>query len=59
MAFYTEHATAFVQEFGLMPVFIGELGLTGAERRVFMAKLGKIHEAVLRMRSDEMKKGSG
>ena len=58
MQFYTEHATAFVQEFGLMPKFIDELGLAGQARRVFLAKLAKIHESVLRMRDRELAKRS-
>jgi len=58
MAFYMENATAFVQEFGLMPSLIDKLGLDDTERRVFLAKLGKIHETVLRMREEELRKRS-
>jgi hypothetical protein len=58
LAWYTENATAFVQEFGLMAHFIDELRLPETARRVFMAKLGKIHETVLRMRAAEMEKRS-
>jgi len=56
--FYFENATTFVQEFGLMPKFIDELGLTGMERRLFMAKLSAIHNAVLRLRAEEIQKRS-
>jgi len=58
MAFYMENATAFIQEFGLMPSLIDKLGLDDTERRVFLAKLGKIHETVLRMREEELRKRS-
>jgi hypothetical protein len=58
MAFYMENATAFVQEFGLMPSEFERLGLEGVCRRVFKAKLSKIHETVLRMRDEELKKRS-
>ena len=58
MAFYLENATAFVQEFGLMPTLLDKLGLEGTRRRVFLAKLSKIHETVLRMREEELKKRS-
>jgi len=58
LAFYSENATAFVQEFGLMPKFIDELKLTGQERRIFLAKLGKIHETVLQMRAEEIERRS-
>lgn len=51
---YAENATAFVQEFGLMERQIDRLGLTDEERRVFLAKLGKIHEAMLRMRAEQI-----
>jgi len=56
--FYFENATPFVQEFGLMPKFIDELGLQGVERRIFMAKLSAIHEVVLRLRAEELRKRS-
>ena len=48
--FYFENATAFVRDFGLMPGFLGELGLEGGCRRVFRAKLNKIHDAMEKMR---------
>lgn len=57
MRWYAENATAFVQEFGLMKRQIDGLGLSNEERRVFLAKLGKIHGMVLRMRMEEMEKG--
>ena len=56
LRWYTEHATAFVQEFGLMNRLIDKLGMTDEVRRIFVAKLGKIHDMVLRMRAKEMEK---
>ena len=41
-----------------MPSLIDKLGLDDTERRVFLAKLGKIHETVLRMREEELRKRS-
>ncbi len=58
MAFYMENATAFVQEFGLMPGLVDKMGFDETGRRVFLAKLGKIHETVLRMRDEELRKRS-
>jgi hypothetical protein len=58
MAFYTQNATAFVQDFGLMPDLIDRLGLDEASRRIFLAKLSKIHETVLTMRNAEIEKAS-
>jgi len=56
--FYVEHATPFVQEFGLMPKFMDELGLGGIERQIFLAKLSAIHDMMLRMRAEEIRKRS-
>jgi len=56
--FYGEYATPFVQDFGLMPGFIDRLlKLPEAARRVFLAKLSKIHETILRMRDEKMRQG--
>jgi hypothetical protein len=56
--FYGEYATAFAQDFGLMPGFIDRLALAGGYRRVFLAKLAKIHELVTKMRMAEIEKRS-
>jgi len=58
LTFYFENATAFVQEFGLMPKFIDEMQLSGQDRRVFLAKLSKIHGTVLEMRAEEIERRS-
>ena len=58
LAWYTENATAFVQEFGLMPRLVDLLQFPDEARRIFMAKLGRIHESVLRMRAKELEKRS-
>ena len=59
LRFYTDNATAFVQEFGLMPGLVERLGLPEEVRRVFLAKLGRIHETVLKMRAEELRKQRG
>ena len=58
LAFYSENATAFIQEFGLMTKLMDDLKLSGPGRRIFLAKLGKIHETVLQMRADEIERRS-
>lgn len=58
LRWYAEHATAFVQEFGLMGKMLDALRMTGDRRRLFLARLGRIHETVLKMRAAEMEKRS-
>lgn len=56
--FYCHNATAFVEEFGLMPGLIEGLGLCGVAKDIFLARLSRIHSTVLTMRSREVERAS-
>lgn len=55
-AFYCHNATAFVEEFGLMPGLIERLGLSDVSREIFLARLSRIHSTVLKVRSREVER---
>lgn len=55
-SFYCKNANPFVQEFGLMPGLLGEVGLDGVARDMFYARLAHIHNAVLEARLDRLNK---
>jgi len=48
-----ENATGFVRDFGLMGSLIDGLGLDEAGRRLFVLKLGMIHQTMVRKHSRE------
>lgn len=43
-------AVPFVQEYGLMPVLLSDMGFKGVAKEVFLLRLSAIHDAILGMR---------
>jgi len=47
--FYHDYVSGFVQDFGLMPMLIKNMGLHGKAKQLFLKKLGMIHASMLRI----------
>ena len=56
LVWYSYHATAFSRDFGLMPMFVNEVELEGASRRLFLHKLNMIHAAHAEINQDRIEK---
>jgi hypothetical protein len=54
--FYSSHARYFVQDFGLMPGLVDELGLEGSGKRLFLARLCEIHDVVLAIKAEALRR---
>lgn len=49
LEFYGDNVSSFVQEFGLMPDLVKELGMVDEQRILFMKKMNMIYEHALKM----------
>jgi hypothetical protein len=52
---FHENTGIFAQQFGLIPGAFGELGLAGAQRRLFLWKLDAILEVLTREQAEREK----
>lgn len=52
--FYQTSATSFVQDFGLMPQLVNDLGLDEATKEILLRKLSLIHASMLKIQKKEM-----
>ena len=55
-AWYATHASLFVQEYGLMPGLIADLGFEGMEREMFLARMALIHSTITTIQRREAEK---
>jgi hypothetical protein len=57
--FYWRTARSYVRDYGLMPMFIRELGMKGVAKEIFLEKVCAIHDMTIEKRAQVAREGSG